>query len=309
MSALPASVEQAIEWHARQRSGAFAQEDQRQFERWLSEPAHREAWEALQQRVQRTLAPLAQAGARQALAHGGQQRRAMLRGALVLGGIGSLTWLMGRPGMPLSRFGADVASRTGQRRALALTDGSRLLLDAESELDLHFTAEQRQLRLRQGRLYAAVAPQARPFVIDCAMGQLRLNSGRCVISLEKEVAHLWLLDGVAQVDAGAHRLALRAPQAARFGAGTVVALPPRPGDPLAWTHGRLEAYDQPLSWVVNQLRPYHSGVLQVAAEAGALRISGVFSLDHSDQALAALADILPLRIDRYLGCWTRINLA
>jgi transmembrane sensor len=34
----------------------------------------------------------------------------------------------------------------------------------------------------------------------------------------------------------------------------------------------------------------------------------LFSLDNSERALASLEQILPVRIEQYLGFWTRIEL-
>ncbi|WP_263145427.1 FecR domain-containing protein [Pseudomonas sp. RIT-PI-AD] len=310
MNALPAAVEQAMEWHSRQRSGTFGAEERRDFERWLSDKANREAWETLQQRLGRMLAPLQQPGARQALGAAGQQRRALLRGALAVGGLGGSAYLLTRAGWPLGGLGADVASGTGERRPVTLADGSQVLLDAQSQFDIDFSARGRRLRLRQGRmLVQAAADHDRPLFIDCRQGRIELGAGRCVLGLENDEATLWMLEGRAQALAGASALAVHAGQAARLEAGIATLLPRPLGDPLAWSHGQLEAYDRTLGWVIERLRPYHHGILQVTERASALRISGVFSLDHSDQALTALGEILPIRVERYLGYWTRIATA
>lgn len=66
-------------------------------------------------------------------------------------------------------------------------------------------------------------------------------------------------------------------------------------------------HDQSLGQVVEHLVPYHHGLLHASAAAAALRISGVFTLDDTRGALAALKDVLPLRIDTWLGVWTRIE--
>ena len=51
------------------------------------------------------------------------------------------------------------------------------------------------------------------------------------------------------------------------------------------------------------------GTLHVTAGAAALRVQGVFSLDRPEQAWAALAATLPLKISRYGGWLTWVDVA
>ena len=63
--------------------------------------------------------------------------------------------------------------------------------------------------------------------------------------------------------------------------------------------GMFSAIDEPLETLVEALRPYHSGLIRVSADVRQLRVQGVFALDRPDQALDAMAQTLPLRIERY----------
>ncbi|MBB3101713.1 DUF4880 domain-containing protein [Azomonas macrocytogenes] len=308
MSPLPAAIEQAIEWHARRSSGAFDTVDQQRFQRWLeADPGHGEAWNSLQQRLQQRLSPLSGPATRQALQAPRTSRRSLLRGALALGGMATCAHLLSRPGMPLSGWNADFRTATAERQHLVLADGSRLLLNAETAIDVELSETMRSVTLIEGSLIAEAPAQERPFRLACRYGEARLSAGRCLLEIRDKAAHLWMLEGESTLYSLGEDVQLMAGQGAQLDANGLHILPASPVDPAAWSRGLLEVHDQSLKTVIERLRPYHPGVLQVAENAAELRISGVFNLDDSEKALQALADILPLRIARYLGWWTRIE--
>ena len=55
--------------------------------------------------------------------------------------------------------------------------------------------------------------------------------------------------------------------------------------------------------VVAALRAYRRGMLRVSPAAAQLRVLGTFPLDDTDLALKALADTLPITVDRYRSGW------
>ncbi|MNE40911.1 fec operon regulator FecR [compost metagenome] len=60
--------------------------------------------------------------------------------------------------------------------------------------------------------------------------------------------------------------------------------------------------DEPLHAVLDALRPYQRGYIRVAPAVRDIRVQGVFPLDQPQQALAALAEALPISVERY-GPW------
>ncbi|MCD5991120.1 DUF4880 domain-containing protein [Pseudomonas phytophila] len=307
MSELPVALEQAIEWHARQASGQFTEGERQAFERWLAaDQSHVAAWNGLRSRLDQTFSHLSGSRARQVLITG-TSRRHLLRGALAVGGCALAARLVTWPGMPLDRLAADITTANAQRQTFVLADGSSLTLNAESAIDVNFTASMRTVRLLRGSLMASIESQDRPFQLVCKDGSAQLASGRCLLSQYQDHAQFWLKTGTAQLRSQRQALALTNGHGARLDALGLHPLPVSPTDPGAWVRGLLEVSDQSLGQVIDSLRPYRRGVLQVSDAAASLRISGVFNLDNSDQALAALKDILPLRIDHYWGLWTRID--
>ena len=311
MTTVSAAAAQAIEWYARRASGVFTEQDQQQLLGWLAaDPSHLRAWQTLQQQLNRSVTPLVQQQAAvHALCDAGYSRRRMLRGALGLGALAVGAQLLTLPGGPLhARLRADLRTSTAQRRTFTLDDGSTLQLNAQSSVDLNFNPQQRHVQLLRGAVQAQVrSDPARPFVLACPWGEVWLDSGRCLLAMQASQPQVWALEGSLQLRTAHHSQHLAAGQGLAFDGNRWQELPSHYVDERSWTRGLLEVHDQSLGQVIEHLAPYHQGLLHVSAAAAALRISGVFTLDDTRVALAALKDVLPLRIDTWLGVWTRIE--
>ncbi|MNP00930.1 fec operon regulator FecR [compost metagenome] len=64
--------------------------------------------------------------------------------------------------------------------------------------------------------------------------------------------------------------------------------------------------ERPLSEVIAALADYKRGFISVDPSLAGLTVSGSFSLRDGDRTLVALANALPIRIERYGAFWTRI---
>ncbi|MFX9169461.1 FecR domain-containing protein, partial [Acinetobacter baumannii] len=91
----------------------------------------------------------------------GPSRRRWLAG----GGLALAAGLAGLSLTPLAtRLRADHATGVGERRDLALADGSHVLLNTDSALSVDYTADRRGVALQRGEAFFAVARDpARPF--------------------------------------------------------------------------------------------------------------------------------------------------
>ncbi|MCS3472242.1 transmembrane sensor [Pseudomonas sp. JUb42] len=310
-AALSSAVQEAIDWMAHQRSGCFDPQQQQSFERWLAaDRQHQEAWQQLQQRLQATFAGVEGVSGRMLAKDPPLHRRTFLRGALGLGGLAAGSYCLTRPGWQLAGLRADLNTGTAQRERITLPDGSSLLLNAQSAVNLDFERRKRDVELLDGGVIADVQAADRELFRLCSrLGTASLAEGRCMMMLFPGETRVWALhNSVLVTHRDGSRMTLAQGQGARLTSAGIEGVGTPAVSAAAWSQGMLEARDQSLASVIEALRPYHRGVLSLSADAGQLKISGLFSLDHSDQALAAMADVLPLRIERFLGLWTRMSL-
>ena len=312
-----AAAQAAIAWMVELRSGEAGASERAAFDRWLAaDPSHVQAWRRLTGAVGQAFAdvPAREAGAAgavgQALAIAaaqGARRRRLLRGALGVAGISLAAGWAGREAGLVPDWRADLHTGTAERRRHVLADGSTLLLDARSSVDLRFSAAERGVLLRQGQLIASVQPGDAPFVVHTTQGRVQALGTRFMVRQAEGRSLAVVLEHSVELATrdGLQRQVLRAGEAAWVETGGIA---PVPADAWAegaadWQRGRLVAQDQPLGDVVEALRPYRRGLLQVSAEAARLRVSGSYALDDTDASLQLLAETLPIDVRVHSGDW------
>lgn len=93
---------------------------------------------------------------------------------------------------------------TGQRTRVTLQDGSVVTLDAETELRLHNSPDERRLDLLRGRAFFRVAHDAsRPFVVYAGGKRVRAIGTAFDVSNEKGNIVVTLVEGKVRVDGSA----------------------------------------------------------------------------------------------------------
>ena len=302
--------EQTIDWMVKLRAGTPDTALQERFNLWLAkDPAHAQAWEQLNRRLGgsfKTLRALDQRipgqadEARQLLLQPTASRRDALRALTGLGLLGGGLWLGASTPLGDSLL-ADLSTGHGQRQDFNLADGSRLSLNANSAVDLHFTDRQRLLILRRGELVIKVAPDPeRPLCVRTAEGEVRSPAARFLVARQEQASRVVVLQQSVQARlfSGVTR-DLQEGQAAILYPRSIV---PMVGDQrhrADWLQAKLNVLDDPLEDVVAALRPYTRGFVRVAPEIRGLRVQGVYPLDNSGRAFAALAETLPIRVDHY----------
>ena len=305
----------AIDWMLRLESGQACPSERQVFKAWLAEnPAHLAAW----QRVAGVLkTPVADLHAVERRSPGQLQaaRRALLASTVTPGKKtlqGSLLLLLlGLAGAglvdrvtPLAGLTADYQTATGERKTVELADGSLLTLNARSAVDIQFSNGQRRVRLREGELQVEVAADAkRPFVVTTAQGQVQALGTRFMVRQGSDESLASVQQHSVQLDTlGGQQRRIETGQAVSFTATQIDPQTPTSRSQTDWLQGRVELHDEPLSALVEALRPYQTGMLRISPEAARVRVFGVFALDNTAQTLNTLAQTLPIKVTRY-GPW------
>lgn len=317
-------LDEAAEWLMRLHDSGATEADRAACERWRqADPQHALAWERAE-RLLGKLGGLPAALAMPALdrprSHRAQRRAAVARLAALLA-VAPAGWLAWQAWYAADQrgWGADLRTATGERRTEHLADGSRLLLDTASAVDIRFDGALRLLTLRQGAISietaADTATPHRPFVVDTAHGRLRALGTRFTVRQEGGRAdggpvRLTVTEGAVEVTlrgAASPALVVQAGQQTVLRAGEVTSPQPLQPEATAWTHGMLMADAMPLAAFCAELSRYRPGLLQCAPEVRALRVSGSFPLGDTDRTLTMLASTYPVDVQtRMRGYWITV---
>lgn len=300
----------AAHWFARLGAAPGDALVQRQWQAWHDEnPLHQWAWQRVGL-LQTQLGNAKGALGYQVLERAGRGvavsgRRGLLKG-LVLGvGVGALGWAGYRQAPVLL---ADLRTGTGERLTHTLDDGTTLVLNTASAVDIAYTAQTRLIVLRAGEIFIATAKDPRPFIVRSVQGAMQALGTRFSVRQQDGFTQLGVFEhAVAVRPQAGENVVIPSGQAVSF--NTQAPFDPHPLDPSAdaWINGRLVVDGWRLDRLIGELQRYRSGYLGCAPEVAHLRVSGSYPLDDIDLALSAIARSLPVKVERRTDWWVRLT--
>lgn len=284
---------QAASWFARLNRPNVASADLEAFAAWRTRPGAEAAYQAVAQAWSRAGAlgstTHARAAVASALARSQPQPRS--RRTLKLGLAGAGAALAAAVATLVFVGGQTWASAPGVRRALVLSDGSRVLMDGGTRLTTTWLGGSRRVKLARGEALFDVAHDPRhPFVVEAGATTVVAHGTRFDVARRAEGARVVLVRG--EVDVWRRRSALDRVRLAPGEALAADELRPSRVDPdaaLGWTHGRLRFDHTPVALAVEEVGRHSSRPLRLDPDQhSALEVSGEFATDDVAGFLAAL---------------------
>lgn len=217
--------------------------------------------------------------------------------ALVAGAL-ALWWTLAQPPTQIFRTGEGGLYR------VVLADGSSVILNADTDVRVHYTAARRSISLVRGEAQFIVVHDAqRPFEVrakghivrdlgthfDVRLGagpafDVLVTRGRVAVMPANEVTAPFESTGQASISAG---------ELALVGATRVTAHPLDPGkiaDRLAWKHRQLQFRGETLGQAVAEFNRHNSMKLVIKSPSiESLRIGGNFDAIDTGSFVAALS--------------------
>lgn len=197
----------------------------------------------------------------------------------------------------------------GEIRNLALSDGSNVTLDTQSELVVRFETDRRYLRLIRGRARFDVAHERRAFVVQAGDGTVTAHGTIFDVRVEGPVASVHLLRGA--IDVGLPKQNGEAARIRQVRPGEAVAFDARRGitpvktsqDTMIvqtiWPSSLLEFDNARVGEVVAEANRYSSRQLRVGSpDIAGKRVSGTFRVGDTEQLAGHLASLLGVQISR-----------
>ena len=309
-------LREAAGWYSLLCAGEVSAKDNEAWQHWLAQGWEQQwAWsriEHLQQQMQ--VAPphmtreVLQAGndAMQA------RRRALLKGLGAFGLVMPLAWV-GWRAQSWQHMLADYSTATGERREWMLADGTRLVLNTDSAVNVSFNEHTRTVHLVKGEIYIETGhaePQQRSLIVRTAQASLRPLGTQFMV--RQHTASTWL--GVKQHSveviptSGQSVFELNAGQQVTLYAQGDVKRQSMTGQEASWVRGMLIITDWRLGDLVAELNRYRPGVLRCDPQLTNQRISGVFPLDRPEVVLEAIQTALPqVRVEYFTRYWVNLR--
>lgn len=191
----------------------------------------------------------------------------------------------------LDNLRADHVTARGERQTVALADGSTVLLDADSAIDVQFGDGTRRVRLLHGAAFFEVATTGEPFVVDTDEAEVTVLGTGFAVREGNGVETVTLEHGSVQVaNASGHsEVLMPGQQAVLQPDGAIAVAAVELADELAWRDGRYVFYRARLADVLEQIERYGGGrAVFLDPAIGDLRVTGSLPLDDPQGALASL---------------------
>lgn len=316
------ALEEAANFHIRLCSGNPSEADEQALQQWLKrDKINAWAWDRVDQ-LQKQLATLPKDLSVNTLERTEQNfnsRRTVLKGFALMVGLGVI-------GLPLYRKGlfepllADHYTATGEVSELTLEDGSILTLNTSSSIDLFFNNTERKIVLRQGEIMIKTAKDnlssisaghSRPFIIETANGKIRALGTRFSVRYFNDS-----LVSSTKVNVYEHSVEITTQQGTqsiltvgKTALFNINRINPTTNhiDNDAWTRDMLVVNNMRLDDFIIELSRYRLGLIHCESNVAHYRITGVFKISDTDQALRAIEKSFPVTVNYRSRTWVSIS--
>ncbi len=314
---IPAHVaERALEWLVELQAGDAPPQVRQAWAHWRAEhPDHERAWqriESVQSRLQPLSAPETAGVARAALSSPKQKpRRHAIKTLATLAFASGLTW-MAREHTPWRQWVADYRTAVGERRIVALPDGTQLVLNTDSAADILFNATERRVRLLAGEILITTAkdphPSRRPFLVETVHGTAHALGTRYAVRQADGDTEVCVFQGAVEIrprqaDSHSQPRVLQAGTCARYTARDTGTPFPADAGRIAWADGFIVARSMRLDAFIAELRRYSRASLSCDPAIAGVKVSGSFPLDDPGKVLQTLSSTLNLQRETVTRLW------
>ncbi len=306
MKTKPTSIhQQASFWLTRLQSEDCTEEERRDFSAWLlKKTAHAQAYQEVQNFWQNlnTVEPLINqelVAARNYLQRPASQSRLF---SPRLGWAFAVMVILGiSPYLYLNATTQTYQTAKGERQTVQLADGSQIILNTDTQLNVHYGFTSREVNFIQGEaLFSVIHDEKKPFTVTAAKGVIEDVGTRFNVYQHDSQVAVTVLEGEVQITTAENptpRHITAGLQTSYNAQGQISPLEKTDvNNVTAWQTGKLIFKKQPLHEVLAQLARYHDVELQLSENTiQNLSVSGTFPADNLNLALNTIASALPIK--------------
>ncbi|MCC4263623.1 FecR domain-containing protein [Oceanimonas baumannii] len=205
---------------------------------------------------------------------------------------------------------SDYHTGLGEIRTIKLDDGTELILNAETAVNVQFNHD-RRVQLLSGEILITTAENgSQPwgdFIVETAQGTVRALGTRFMVSsFSPEKSNISVFQGAVELKSRRlldNALIVNAGEAGHITPLNIRVTGQANEHSIAWHEGMLIAQDEPLAVFLSRLSRYLPGYFHVAESAESVRVSGSFRLDNRQHILQILQTAYALKVTRTRRWW------
>lgn len=208
----------------------------------------------------------------------------------------------------------------GERHVVMLADGSKISLDASTNVAVRYSGGKRQLWLKRGRAKFDVAhDKTRPFTVAAADKIILATGTQFSVEEVGAAVHVILYEGRVSVfekpdrsqstprplvvtstaTPAAKALTPGKELVAAINAPQVQLVTTDAGKSLSWEAGQLVLIDEPLERAVERVNRYSTQKVEVAdARVGSMAVNGVYTAGDTQAFVEGVTGVLQLRAEQ-----------
>jgi transmembrane sensor len=209
-----------------------------------------------------------------------------------------------------------VTTQVGEQRMLTLEDGSRIFLNTDTRLAVHYDRDRRRVALAEGEaLFDVAKDPTRPFVVDAGGEEVRAVGTEFVVRRDPHQLAVTMVEGkvsVTEQDSHVASDASDSAQAPKFiTAGQRLIFsdsqPPALDQPAidtvtAWRRGEVVLDKTRLQDAAREMNRYSNlKVIIDNANSADIRLSGIFRAGDSQRFAEAVAETYHLHLENQSG--------
>jgi transmembrane sensor len=230
-------------------------------------------------------------------------------GLAIAAGLGAITLAVAliQDGWKASVPPMRAVTAAQSNRVATLPDGSKMILGAQSRVNMNFDGLQRQLQLSKGEAYFKVKhDKERPFVVQAGEISVTAIGTAFDVRRDRDTVIITVEEGIVDVSS---RAAGRVPATWRAEAGHQVTYSAsdrsasiasvNTSAELAWRNGQLAYVREPLPSVVDDLNRYsNQKVVLEGSKVSELRFTGTAFASSVEDWATGIAQIYPVDVRR-----------
>ena len=312
LQSIPAAIlKEAASWLSCMQEKPLCETEHRAFKRWRAQSdLHEQAWQRAELLSQK-LNSMPVNVAMKVLDRPQQpERRAFIRSATLFGVV-TVSTFTAYKALPWHGWVADHQTAMLETKSIQLADGGKLILNADSSVDVTYNRNERLIRLYHGEVFIETAHDVlnRPLLVETNHGRLHALGTQFVVRKQDESTYIGVVQGAVDVlpkDYATEHFVVNAGHEALFNAATVFAQAPLNDNASTWIDGIIYADNMPLVEFIVILSRYRSGILKCDASVADVRVSGAFQLKDPDNVLEILEKTRPIQIEWRTRYWATI---